>query len=115
MRSSGDSARSVIPLARYRSSMVNARFVCANAVVAMNVAIRKTARFMARMLSSYSSALHGLAVTAVRRLGGHVRDAAHVDADRRQDPPDEDALDQPLVERRPLRDSLRPRHLDDSQ
>src|SRR5205085_8996162 len=110
-----DSARSLIALMRYRSSMVNARFCCATAVAAANAANRQTACFMARMLSSYDSALHGMARTSVCRMERHLHNVANVDAGRRQDPHGEDAADQPLVARHAVRDLARPRYLADSR
>src|SRR5207249_8421370 len=48
-----------------------------------------------------------LAELALGGLEGHVRHAAPVDTDRREDPPGPESLDQPLVARHPLRDRAR--------
>src|SRR5438874_1103690 len=55
-----------------------------------------------------------MAGAALRSLEGHARYPASVDADRRQDPADADALAQPFLARGAVCDGARPHDLGDS-
>ena len=61
-----------------------------------------------------SIVVRGVAEPSLRGVEGHVRDAAHVDAGRGQDPYGRDALGQPFLARDALRDGARPHDVADS-
>ena len=61
----------------------------------------------------HGSRPRALARTALRRVEGHARHAATVDANRRQDPPGADALAQSFLARRALRHGARADHVAD--